>query len=62
MVTESQVPENGAEAAIPEQLLNSMYEAGTRLKDADEGVLRWWGVHLLEDWKSLYLLAERQGH
>jgi hypothetical protein len=45
---------------IPARLLVRLHEDALLLQDASETLLRHWGNHLLADWRSLELLAERE--
>lgn len=42
-----------------DQLLLSLHAVGTKLSEADGANHRAWGRHLLEDWRSLELIAEK---
>ena len=44
---------------IPAELLAWMHLSGNALSASDDPVLAGWGRHLLEDWRSLDLLAQR---
>lgn len=60
MLSESQASENPPQVLISERFLIALFETGARFAESQEGVLHWWGLHLLEDWKSLSLLAQAQ--
>jgi hypothetical protein len=40
-------------------MLHLMSEVGTWLAESDQASRRVWGAHLLEDWRSLELMADR---
>jgi hypothetical protein len=42
---------------VPADLLIAMHLSGITLAGSNDPVLRGWGKHLLEDWRSLELLA-----
>ena len=44
---------------IPPDLLLRMHDVGVQLESEDNILLHNWGLHLLQDWRSLELLAER---
>ena len=44
---------------IPPDLLMRMHDVAAQLEASDKIVLRKWGVHLMEDWRTLELLAEQ---
>jgi hypothetical protein len=48
------------EVIIAERLLTVLHDEGGRLTEAHSPLLANWGRHLLEDWRSLELLAEKQ--
>lgn len=45
---------------IPARLLVRLHEDALQLQECSEILLRHWGTHLLADWRSLELLAERE--
>jgi hypothetical protein len=45
---------------ISDQLLTVLHDQAVRLISSPNPLLANWGGHLLEDWRSLELLAERQ--
>jgi hypothetical protein len=51
IVTKSQV--------IPAQLLTLMHDVAVELEAHPNILLHNWGLHLMEDWRSLELLAEQ---
>ena len=48
-----------SESPIPPPLLILMHDVGMLLESEDNILLHNWGLHLLQDWRSLELLAER---
>jgi len=40
-------------------LLASMHAVGTELSESQNQMRKHWGLHLLEDWRSLELLADK---
>jgi len=44
---------------VSPELLKTMHDDGVRLSASTDPVLFRWGIHLLEDWRSLELIAER---
>ena len=44
---------------IPPDLLIKMHECAVALIAEDNILLHNWGLHLMEDWRSLELLAEK---
>jgi hypothetical protein len=55
---EELAPEH-VEGPISAQLLLEMHAGAQRLLATRSPLLRSWGEHLLQDWRSLELLAER---
>jgi hypothetical protein len=45
---------------IADRLLQVLHDEAIRLETSSNPLLGNWGRHLLEDWRSLELLAERQ--
>ena len=54
----SPLPEN-IDTPISGHLLDELHAAAQRLLASDSLLLRSWGEHLMQDWGSLELLAER---
>ena len=54
----SPLPEN-IDAPISGRLLEELHACAQRLMASDSLLLRTWGEHLMQDWRSLALLAER---
>jgi len=54
----SPLPEN-MDQPISGQLLEDLHLCAQRLLTSDSLLLRTWGEHLMQDWRSLELLAER---
>jgi hypothetical protein len=48
------------EVIISARLLEVLHDEAVRLQTASSPLLANWGRHLLEDWRSLELLAEKQ--
>lgn len=46
-------------AAQIDLLLDLMHSVGTRLSESDSANQQAWGRHLLEDWRTLELLADK---
>jgi hypothetical protein len=49
-----------AEVIISGRLLQVLHDEAVRLSEAPSPLLANWGRHLLEDWRTLELLAEKQ--
>jgi hypothetical protein len=47
---------------VPElgRLLVLLHEVGTQLTESSNPLKRRWGAHLLEDWRSLELLEQKE--
>jgi hypothetical protein len=44
---------------LPRELLAQLYEAAQGLVGSQDRVMHYWGIHLLDDWRGLRLLAEK---
>ena len=49
-----------AEVIISARLLSILHDEAVRLTTSPSPLVANWGRHLLEDWRSLELLAEKQ--
>jgi hypothetical protein len=52
-------PEVQVENPIPPDLLIRMHDVAVQLVASDNVLLHNWGLHMLDDWRSLELLAEK---
>jgi hypothetical protein len=49
----------GRQTVMSVEFLRALHQLAVRLERSPEQVLHFWGVHLLEDWKSLSLIGEK---
>ena len=52
--------EAGSVERVPTELLIVLHDAASRMAQDPNPLIANWGRHLLEDWRSLELLAEKQ--